>query len=372
MSTVQEVFNRRIRKLQEGLSKLGAECAIIRTLSDFKYLTGIKWLRPALLVPVEGTPTVFVARGEEEGFLDRVKLGKVDVVSYTDGGDLMGKVSYLVKSLRSKRVGMVFGVERDSYILFYEMFKRANRDVEVVDISQILTEMRVVKGVHELEAISRAADISSRVLEKALSVINEGISETDVAAEAYYLAYKLGSEEPHVYVNAGPHPRVHSEPSKDVVIRENTLVTVVVGSDFDGYYANTSASVFVGTKKAEVASAFRCMREVYETSRDLTKPGVKFIHVINQLDGIYAKYGLLDSRVVGYVHGVGLQIEEYPITTIVPAHRAAEPRIGMVLALVHSPLMLRRRGSLKFEDTFVVVEDGLKPLTKAWKHLVEQ
>lgn len=360
-----EVFEKRVKKLQENLSKLALECAIIRTLSDFKYLTGIKWLRPVLLVPAEGVPIAFVARGEEEGFLERVKLRNVEVVTYIDGGDLMGKVSHAVRSLRSRRVGMVFGVERDSYVLFFEMFKRANRGVEIVDISNILVDMRAIKEEFEIEAISRAADISSSVLERALLSVSEGVSETDIAAEAYYLAYKHGSEEPHIYVNIGPRPRVHSEPARDIKVGKNVLVTIVVGSDFEGYYANASASIFVGPKPTEVSRAFDCAREVYEAARDLTKPGTRFAQVISHLDTIYAKYGLLESRVVGYVHGVGLQVEEYPITTIVPAHRVAEPRIGMVLALVHSPLMLKGYGSLKLEDTFVVTERGLKRLTKA-------
>jgi len=49
--------------------------------------------------------------------------------------------------------------------------------------------------------------------------------ETDVAAEAYRILYKQGSEHPHVYVNAGPNPRVHSEPFKDNILRENTFIT---------------------------------------------------------------------------------------------------------------------------------------------------
>lgn len=365
MPAPRETCERRVRRLQESLSKLALECAIIRTLSDYKYLTGTKWLRPALLVPAEGTPVAFVAMGEEEGFLERVKLRNVEVVAYADGGDLMGKVSHAVRSLGSKRVGMVFGVERDSYVLFFEMFKRANRGVEVVDISNVLVEMRAVKDEFEIEAISRAADISSSVLERALSLVSEGVSETDIAAEAYHLAYKLGSEEPHVYVNVGPHPRVHSEPARDVRVRRGVLATVVVGSDYEGYYANASASTFVGPRPEEVSRALDCAREVYEAARDLTRPGTWFAQVIGRLDAVYAKYGLLESRVVGYAHGVGLQVEEYPITTIVPAHRAAEPRVGMVLALVHSPLMLRGYGSIKLEDTFAVTEGGLRRLTRA-------
>jgi len=169
-----DVFVARIRRFQEALRKSGIDCAMIRTLSDFKYFTGVKWLRPALLVPSDGVPKVFLARGEEEGFLERSGLRDLEVVAFTDGGDLMGKVVSALRSVRARRVGMVFGVERDAYILFYEMFKKVNRDVEVVDVGGMLAEMRAVKDSYELEAIAKAAELSSRVLEKALSSVDGG------------------------------------------------------------------------------------------------------------------------------------------------------------------------------------------------------
>ncbi|MEL9940162.1 MAG: Xaa-Pro peptidase family protein [Ignisphaera sp.] len=366
MSLPPSVFKSRVERLQNLLREKGIDCAMIRTLSDFKYLVGVKWLRPALLVPSDGNPKVFVAVGEEEGFLSLSKLKGVDVVTYTDGGDLMNKVVTNIKLLKARRVGMVFGVERDAYILFYEMFKRANRDVEVVDIGPILTEMRSIKDSHEIEAISKAAEISTMVLEKTMNFVKEGVSELELAAEAYSIAYRLGSEEPHIYINIGPHPRVHAEPLRDVVAKKNVLVTIVVGADYNGYYANASASLFIGDSKPdEIRKAFNCAKEVYEEAVSMTKPGTRFIDVIRRLDSIYSKYGLLDKRIVGYVHGVGLQVEEYPITTIVPAHRAVEAKTGMVVAMVHSPLMLPGYGSIKIEDTFVIAENGCRKLSKA-------
>lgn len=217
-----------------------------------------------------------------------------------------------------------------------------------------------------MEAITKAAEVSSRVLERALDAVKEGVSELDIAAEAYSLAFKLGSEEPHIYVNVGPHPRVHAEPLRDSVVRDGVLVTLVVGADFRGYYANTSVSTFVGSSMPdEIKKALTCAMKVYDEAAVLTKPGTRPIQVMSRLDTIYSEYGLLDRRLVGYLHGVGLQVEEFPITTIVPSHRAAELRIGMVIALVHPPIMLPKYGTVKIEDTFVIVEEGLRRLTSA-------
>lgn len=361
-----DVFSMRLYRFKELLREAKLDCAMIRTLSDFKYFTGTKWLRPALLIPSDGIPKVFLAKGEEEGFLEKSKLRDFEVVSYTDGGDLMGKVTSTLRSIKARRVGMVFGVERDSYILFYEMFKRANRDVEVVDIGGLLAEMRAIKDKYEIEAMIKAGEMSSKILEHALSVIKEGISELDIAAEAYSLAFKLGSEEPHIYVNVGPHPRVHAEPLRGITVRKGVFVTIVVGVDYEGYYANTSTSIFIGdSKPSEVKNAFNCAMRVYEEAVSLTKPGTRPFQVMKHLDTIYSEYGLLDKRLTGYLHGVGLQVEEYPVTTIVSPHRTIELKTGMTIALVHTPIMLPGYGSIKVEDTFIITEKDLKRITKA-------
>ena len=74
------------------------------------------------------------------------------------------------------------------------MFKRLNPNVKVVDVSPIIYAMRMVKDECELEAIRKAGSIASKAIEKILSLVEPGVSETDIAAEAYRVLYKLGSE----------------------------------------------------------------------------------------------------------------------------------------------------------------------------------
>ncbi|MCD6369620.1 MAG: hypothetical protein J7L38_07490 [Thermoproteales archaeon] len=57
----------------------------------------------------------------------------------------MAKVSGSVREGGYKVVGIEFGIERDAYILFYEMLKRLNPGVKVVDVYPITAEMRMIK-----------------------------------------------------------------------------------------------------------------------------------------------------------------------------------------------------------------------------------
>ncbi len=351
-----DVLVSRYRRFQELLRREGIDAVMLRTLSSFIYFTGIKWLRPALLIPAEGEPTAFVAHGEEKFFRERTWIR--DVVTYAEGGELMARVSRTIRERGYRRVGLEFGLERDAYILFYEMFRKLNPGVEVVDVSQLLYELRMVKDGYELDSIRRAGEIASKVMEHVLSVIRPGMSETEIAAEAYYRLYRSGCEEPHVHVNVGPAPRVHSEPLRDVKVREGVFVTVVIAADYNRYYANMSRTIYVGKPSGIAEKAIECINEVYDLASRLTRAGVRLIDVMKELDKVYAKHGLLDYRVVGYAHGVGLQVEEPPITTIVPRHRMLEVKPGMVLAFIHAPLLIKGVGQVKKEDTFIVKESS--------------
>ena len=357
----EEVLRRRVKRFQELFRSRGVDAVMLRTLGSFIYFAGIKWLRPSLLIPSEGDPIAFVAKGEERFFREVTWIG--EVMTYSEGGEVMSMVSKTIKERGFRKVGLEFGLERDAYILFYEMFKKLNPEVEVVDVAPILHEMRMIKDEYELEAIRKAGKAAAQALRKIESIIEPGVSETEIAAELYSYLYRSGSEDPLVYVNVGPGARVHAEPLRDVVVRKGVFVTVVVGADYNRYYANSARTFYVGELGGNAEKALKCMEEVYGKAVDLSKPGKRLADVMKELDKIYAENGFLDYRVVGYAHGVGLQIEEPPITTIVPSHRAMRIKPGMVLAFVHAPLMIPGLGQVKIEDTFIVKEDSLENVT---------
>ena len=353
----EEVLKKRMKSFQEKISLKGLDGVMLRTMSSYIYFTGIRWLRPALFIPREGDPIAFIARNEESGFMKKTWIK--NIITYADGGDLIVNVTKTVREFKIKKIGMEFGLEKDAFILFYEMFKRLNRNVEVVDVASILAEMRMRKDDYELNAIRTAGKMAKKAMERALDAIEPGLSETEIAAEAYHTLYKLGSEYPQVYVNAGPYPRVHGEPHRDSIIKKNTFVTVVISADYNGYYSNMTRTIYVGDNPSiEAKKAMDCMDEVYNKAVELTRPERNFREVIKALDEIYAKYDLLDKRLIGYAHGVGLQTEEVPITTIVQAHRAMRPKPRMVLAMIHAPIMYDGLGQVKKEDTFIVNDDG--------------
>ncbi len=351
----EEILKSRSRSIQENLKRDGLDAAVIRTMSTFIYVTGIKWMRPSLIIPADGEPVVLVADGEEDGFKSTTWIK--NVLSYSDGGQLMGEVVKYLKDIGAHRVGMEYTLERDTFAFFYDLFKKLNPSIEVVDITENLGAMKMMKDRYEIDCIEKAGKMVSSVAEEIKNIIRPGMTETELAAEAYYRLYRAGSEEPLVYVNAGPNPRVHAEPLSTVKIPENGTVTVTLDGDFMRYYVNKSFTVPLGDPGETARKAIECVNEAQRIAAEKSVSGTKFISVMTELDNIYGKYGMLKYRVIGYAHSVGLEPEERPLTTIIPKDRFVEIRQGMVLAFGHAPLMIPGIGSIKNEETYEMVTD---------------
>jgi len=154
-------------------------------------------------------------------------------------------------------LGSTIGIERDVYVMFFELFKKVNRQVEVRDVHSLIMELRMVKDEHEMELIKRASELCSRGMEAAMDTVEPGVSELEVAAETYHTLMKAGSRHPLVYVDAGPSVRIHAEPLPDVRIKRGYPVTVVVAADYGGYYADMTRTVFIGLPSEDAKKGLR-------------------------------------------------------------------------------------------------------------------
>ncbi|WP_297489336.1 Xaa-Pro peptidase family protein [Thermococcus sp.] len=354
----ERTFRGRLERFQELLQENDIDGAVIRTLSSFIYFTGTKWLRPSLLIPAEGEPVVYVVKGEAELFRERSWIE--NVVEFQRVEDLMAGVVTWIHTNGFQRVGLEFSVERDSYLLFYKLFQRLNPTVEVVDILDLTMRLRMIKDDWELNNIRKAGKIAQRGMAVAEEAIKPGKSELEIAAEVLRELMLSGSEDPKVYVSTTP--RAHAEPFRDLRVKENGVVTVVIGTDWNHYYANTARTFVVGEPGERVRDAVAVKEEALTLALEETRVGVTLNAVERKLAGFFKGRGFGDAYIAGYTHGVGLLIEELPMPTIVVPTRAAKVEENMVLSIIHAPLMIPE-GAIKHEDTYIVKKDGLKRAT---------
>ena len=358
----REDVKRRVERFQQLMRENNIDASMIRTLSSFTYFTGLRWLRPALLIPAEGEPAAFIFQYEAEEFME--KTGIRNVKTYRKAEELMKAVSGTIREAGFKKVGFDYSVERDSYVLFFELFKRLNAQVEVVDVHALIMQLRMVKEQNEIEAIKHASRIAEAGLRRAVDTIDVGKTELEVAAEAVSEMMRKGAENPHIHVTTGPKPRVHAEPRSWVKIKHGDTVQIVVSADYEGYYSNITRTVFLNGLSEEKRKAYEVFMEARLTAEENLKPRTKLIEIETLIRKLLENRGYGNYYVTGFTHGVGLLTEEDPITTIVAPHRQYEAVENMVLAFIHAPLTIPNIGTIKFEDTYVVKTKKPEKLTE--------
>ena len=353
---------KRIAEFQKRMKANGVDAAMIKTASSFTYFADVMWLRPGLVIPAEGDSVAFIPKNEVEAFRERSCIK--NVVPYGGIDDLMPGITRVIREGRYHKVGMDMSVERDAFELFMHIFTNLNPKVDVVDVHSLIMELRMFKDASEIERIRRAAQTTDKGMKAAIESITPGASELEVAAGAVYAMMKAGSERPHVYVNAGPVPRIHAEPRARVRVTGEDVVMITIGGDSEDYYCNETRTYVPSAAPKEKHRAFDSLRSIYESITPKLKPGTVLGSVEQEIGAALTAQDYSANYVKGFAHGVGLLVEEDPITTILIPHRRMALREGMVIAAMHAPLAIPGAGSFKIEDTFLVTPNRPEQLTK--------
>jgi Xaa-Pro aminopeptidase len=361
-AVVKTVTEERIRRFQALMKSDRVDASMIKTVSSFTYFTDAQWLRPGLIIPSEGDPVAFIPKHEVNAFIESSCIEHV--VPYGGVDELMRGISSTIRDSGYRKVGFDMSVERDAYELFFHMFKNLNPKTEIVDVHSLIMQLRMIKDATELENIRHAARATDKAMETAFNAIRVGATELDIAAEATYTMMKNGSEHPHAYVNTGPVPRLHAEPRCDMKVGTNDAVTITLAADYRNYYSNeTRTYIPLGAPK-EKLNALETLNGIRSSIKEKLKPEVVLSTIEEEIGKALSQHGYTNNYVKGFTHGVGLLVEEDPITTIIIPHRRQVLKENMVIAAIHAPLAIPAIGAIKTEDTFLITPNAPEQLTK--------
>lgn len=233
----------------------------------------------------------------------------------------------------------------------------------------LVERLRERKDMAELAHLERAAGIAEATFERLRSVVREGMTEGETAAELDYALRTAGSG-PTPFpciVASGPRSSLpHAEPSERR-LREGDLVLFDFGATAAGYCSDITRTVVLG-------EAEPWQRDLHDAVMEAQRAAVAMLRAdvpAREVDG--AARRALEGRGLGdrfghsTGHGLGLEVHEGPRLS-----RRSEDvlRAGHVVT-VEPGVYLRGRGGIRLEDDFVVAAGEPRPLTRVPAELVE-
>ena len=350
----------RTGRLVTSLEGAHVDLMLVTNLVNLRYLTGFTGSNGVALVG-QGT-RVFVsdfryveqAGVEVDKSFDRV----------TASQDL---VAGLAELLPDGDVRLGFESEHTSVARHNVMLELLPDRVELVPVSQLVEQLRLVKDEHEVKLMAEATRIADDAFEALLAGGLKGRTERELALALEHDMRRRGASGPSFgsIIAAGAHGALpHAQP-RDVAVKDGELVVIDWGAVFDGYCSDCTRTVAVGEIGAQAREAYELVLSAQLEGLDAVCAGGEGKAIDRIVRDIIDGAGHREHYGHGLGHGVGLEIHEAPNLS---QRSTSTLAVGNVVT-VEPGVYLPGKFGVRIEDLVVVGADGIRILTSLPKAL---
>jgi Xaa-Pro aminopeptidase len=302
------------------------------------------------------TPPEWAARGVRE----RINTPAFPNVWWEDAWDAEKAVE-VIKRKKPGTVGLV-GLGNMSAAL-YENLKKGLQGVNVVNATDLVDEVRMVKSEEEIKLHRDAAYLHEMSYEVAKKAIRAGRTAGEAMEEIRHAQVLAGSEEQQINIAFGRPGGTHYAQTSwgNTVVRrtfrEGDVINILIESSAaGGYWYDLRRFLCIGSAPKELQEAYALVKEARSILAANLKPGVVPGVALDASDEFLKSKGCPpEARVAG--HGQGLDLVERPV---VRREEMAKLQAGMVISL--HPTAKTKHAAASLADTYVIGDSGAVPM----------
>jgi Xaa-Pro dipeptidase len=389
----------RVHRLQERLQKQQIDGCMITQNVDIYYFTG-SMQAGYLFVPNEGAAVFFVRRSVVRAELESAVAVEA-LGSFRSFGE---RLASLYRSVFDTAVLRKVKLAAEFDVLPVQQLKRLETvlpQVEWVDGSMIIRELRMIKSPNEIGHIREAGRIINLAFEDTLNKLHIGMTELELMSHIEWFVRQQGhigimrmrgynQEVITGMVGAGESaatPTYFDGPAGGLgltaaspqsasrrPIAANEPILMDIGCCIDGYLIDQTRTVVIGTLPDDLLQAYELSEQIIRSVESRLVPGAVseqlYMHSLQMahaagLDGHFMGYG--DDQVKFLGHGIGLEIDELPVL----AKGFSYPlQPGMAIA-IEPKFTFPGRGVVGIENSYVITETGFEKLTVSREGLIQ-
>jgi Xaa-Pro aminopeptidase len=340
---VTDVHGARRAGLQRAIAARNLDAALITSLPNVRYLSGLASSNAAVLLPAEGQPILATDSRYEGRASDCTGL---DLLIERDLGPAAVHTAI-------RRGWRRLGFEAQAMTVEQHHALASIEDApELVPLGRAVEQLRMVKDDSEIALLARACDITCAAFEALLPAIRPGRTEREIAVLLERSMVDLGAEAVafETIVASGPNGAIPHHSPADRPLESGDLVTIDCGARYQGYHADMTRTVALGEPAA-------WQREIYELVATAQRAGVTAAIPGADVSGVdAAARDLIEAAGYGgnfghgLGHGVGLEVHEAPMMGYGRTGKLADS----VPVTVEPGVYLPGKGGVRIEDTLVV------------------
>lgn len=389
--TPKSEVDARIQTFQSTLEQLGLDGALIIHHTNLFYLSGTSQ-SSHLFIPRSGKPILMVRKSFERALKESPIEQILDVKSLKMIPDLLKERGFSLGTL---------GLELD--VIPYNTWKfyqKIFKDTDLADISDLLKRIRMIKSDFEIGLLEGSCAVLDQVFADVPAMLREGMTEVELASlfeagmrkrgyggcskmRAFNQDFFLGNVTtgssgavPSYFDGpvggSGLTPANNPHGAGWKTINRNEVIYIDYTCVVNGYTADGARMFVIGDVSDRLRRAHTAALAILDELTAMIRPGVICEDIYAKSAELAEAMGLADhfmgignDRVRFIGHGVGLELDEYPIF----AKGVKMPlAAGMTFAL--EPKFVFPEGAIGIENTYALTPDGLKVLTHAPQEII--
>ncbi len=264
--------------------------------------------------------------------------------------------------------GGTLGVEADGMTAGrFAQLRQALPDARLLDCSNLIRLLRMVKTGDEIERLEQAAEISEAAAMTAMEQASPGDNVQEVVRRFRAELGGRGADLDHFAF--GVHGLgIATEP--DFILGASDVEYVDWGCRYRSCYSDTGTTYAMKPLSGDMRDRFDVLRASMDAGLAAIRPGVLSSTVQAAMQDVVDDTGL---AMYPHGHGVGMEVRDYPILAPDNGLRIADECIDVPSDLpieehmvlnIEAPLCLAGVGSLHLEQSVVVTGSGSRPLAE--------
>lgn len=267
-----------------------------------------------------------------------------------------------VAAQKPKRLG-VAGIDRMPVPAF-QALTRALPGTEVVDVSDGLARLRRRKSALEIDRLRAAARLTDSMLDAARAQARPGLAESALAAILAAIPLHSGGSLafPTTVVSGTDTPIPIRMPTARELARGDSVM-IDLGAEVDGYQADATRTLVLGSPTAAQRKAWDTVLAAYEAAVERARPGVACRELHRVSARIIEDAGYRVAHRIG--HGIGLATS-YEWPSLDTEESQLEPGVTIC---IEPGVYAAGAGNMKLEDDVLITDEGCEMLTASDRSL---
>jgi Xaa-Pro aminopeptidase len=338
-----ETHASRRERLRAAVAASGADAALIASLVNVRYLTGLASSNAALLVPAEGPPVL--ATDFRYALAAERDCPGVQLLNARPVETALAELASSQGLRRLAFEAQEMTVERHAALAAID-------GLVLVPLGHCVEELRVAKDPEELALLARACEITGWAFDQVVPRIRPGMTEHELAVLIERTMVDAGAEQPafDTIVASGPNGAIPHHAPAGRRFEPGDMITVDCGARYAGYHADMTRTVVLGEPAAWQREIYDLVAAAQQAGIEAATEGTAVAAVDAAARDLITAAGHGEHFGHSLGHGVGLEVHEAPMVG-----QDKPGTLGDRVPITVEPgVYLPGRGGVRIEDTLVV------------------